>query len=148
MLGYNRVNLNICHFEDGYFKLQVQVKYPQGKGKEFETLKKSVILTEKELLSALDSFFRQILNNRGFPIKYPIGCEGLSEAIDMRVRPLRCAIMQVLSRRMYCTNDLFEEIDSICTNATLKLPANLQALADDYREMLEKHVIPHRFKKR
>ncbi len=99
-------------------------------------------ITKKELLTALNSFFRQILNDKGFPLQYPAGCKEDIDGTRTKVDSMLEEILQLLPKALAHDNEIHNGIENICMNYLVKLDAESQSYVNDYREMLEKHVIP------
>lgn len=136
------VKLQLIHLKDDCFQLQIKVEFCEGKPEIFE---KSINLTKAELLNALDEFFHQILNNKGFPLQYPAGCRDYEEETEDKADAVLEEILQLLPDEIKKRDDISMGLEVICTNALVKPTAETQEYIDDYRAMLEKHELPEWF---
>lgn len=129
----------LSHVKEDYFQLHIEAQLYEG---ESDTLVKTITITRAELLHALDTFFVQILNDKGFPLQYPAGCAEDIEGTGDKAYDLIHEIMQLLPDEITRQDKFYYGIANICTNAIVKLEPNEQEYVNKYKEMLETHTIP------
>ena len=129
----------LSHVKEDYFQLHIDAQLYEG---ESDTLVKTITITRAELLHALDTFFVQILNDKGFPLQYPAGCAEDIEGTGDKAYDLIHEIMQLLPDEITRQDKFYYGITNICTNAIVKLEPNEQEYVNKYKEMLETHTIP------
>ena len=136
----------LLHLEDDYFLLHINVNFFTCKSEEPEVFNQSVILKKDEFLCVLDLFFDEIRKDKGFPMKYPIGDMCLLDTIDTNEDVLAYEIFSVLPEYISKDREIRQVINEVCKNVLAKLSPGREKYVDDYREMLEKHIIPESFK--
>lgn len=135
----NVVYLDVFRLSDDCFRLHIKVRFYEGEPEIFE---KSVDFRKDELLSILDDFFRQVLDNKGFPLQYPVGCDGHDEELGEKADALVDEIWELFPEDMRNDDKLYFELEAICSNAIETLTPEVQEYADKYRKMLETHELP------
>lgn len=132
----------LSHVKEDYFQLYIKAQLYEG---ESDTLVKTITITKAELLHALDTFFAQILNDKGFPLQYPAGCaEDVEETRD-KAEDMIDEIVRLLPEQITSQNKIYNGIMNICMNAVVQLAPNEQEYVNKYKEMLETHTIPKNF---
>lgn len=132
----------LSHVKEDYFQLYIKAQLYEG---ESDTLVKTIMITKAELLHALDTFFTQILNDKGFPLQYPAGCaEDVEETRD-KAEDMIDEIVRLLPEQITSQNKIYNGIMNICMNAVVQLAPNEQEYVNKYKEMLETHTIPKNF---
>lgn len=132
----------LSHVKEDNFQLHIEAQLYEG---ESDTLVKTITITKAELLHALDTFFTQILNDKGFPLQYPAGCaEDVEETRD-KAEDMIDEIVRLLPKQITSQNKIYNGIMNICMNAVVQLAPNEQEYVNKYKEMLETHTIPKNF---
>lgn len=132
----------LSHVKEDYFQLYIKAQLYEG---ESDTLVKTIMITKAELLHALDTFFAQILDDKGFPLQYPAGCaEDIEETRD-KAENMIDEIIRLLPEQITSQNKIYNGIMNICMNAIVKLAPAEQEYVNHYKEMLETHTIPKNF---
>lgn len=132
----------LSHVKEDYFQLYIKAQLYEG---ESDTLVKTITITKAELLHALDTFFAQILNDKGFPLQYPAGCAEDIEETGDKAYDVIDEIMRLLPEEITRQDKFYYGIKNICRNAIVKLAPAEQEYVNHYKEMLETHTIPKNF---
>lgn len=132
----------LSHVKEDTFQLHIEAQLYEG---ESDILVKTITITKAKLLYVLDTFFAQILNDKGFPLQYPAGCAEDIEETGDKAYDVIDEIMRLLPEEITRQDKFYYGIKNICRNAIVKLAPAEQEYVKHYKEMLETHTIPKNF---